>query len=222
MGAQPICALLERPSDDACTLGASAWSRSLRASETLFLEGEIPTALYQVEYGCVKLTWNSSGGRETISELLLPGDVFDLPSCFDGCPYPFTCKAPTSSPAGLWVASRGVLLEDPKLAWRCHSRQAQQLRQQRSNPVAAAADRVEVRLTRALLWLGKRLGCPTPGGVSFPLWLTRQELAEWVGTTPETVIRVFSHLRRRGLIDMQKGHLTLIQPGQLIELTEAA
>ena len=58
--------------------------------------------------------------------------------------------------------------------------------------------------------------------MSFPLWLTRQELAEWVGTTPETVIRVFSHLRRRGLIDMEKGHLTLIQPGQLIELTEAA
>ena len=51
MGAQPICALLERPSDDACTLGPSAWNRSLRAGETLFLEGEIPTALYQVEYG---------------------------------------------------------------------------------------------------------------------------------------------------------------------------
>ncbi|MBT9584202.1 Crp/Fnr family transcriptional regulator [bacterium] len=221
MGAQPL-ALLEQPIEKQHALGVTAWNRSLQAGETLFLEGETPTALYQVEHGCVKLTWNSPGGRETISELLLPGDVFDLPSCLDGCPYPLTCKAPTSSPAGLWVASRGALLEDPQLAWRCHARLAKQLRQQRSHPVAAAAERVEVRLTRALLRLAERLGTSTSQGLSFPLWLTRQELAEWVGTTPETVIRICSHLRRRGLIEMEKGLLTLIQPGLLLELTEAA
>jgi len=222
MGAQVLAEVGDTTVDKVCLLGGSAWGRSLQAGETLFLEGELPNALYQVERGCVKLTWNSPGGKETISELLLPGDIFDLPSCLDGRAYPLTCKAPTGCPASLWVISRGVLLEDPQLAWRCQGRLIQQLRQQRSHPVATAAERVEVRLTRALLWLAERLGTPCGQGISFPLWLTRQELAEWIGTTPETVIRICSQLRRRGLIEMERGQLTLLKTGQLLELTEAA
>jgi CRP/FNR family transcriptional regulator, nitrogen oxide reductase regulator len=203
-------------------LGPTAWTRTLQAGETLFLEGENPTAVYQVLGGFVKLTWATPGGRETISELLLPGDVFDLPSAFDGCPYPLTCKAPSNSTATLAVVSRGALLEDPQLGWRCQVRLVQQLRQQRSHPVATAAERVEVRIGRALLWLADSLGTRSGSGVTFPLWLTRQEIAEWVGTTTETVIRVCSDLKRRGLIELSKGHVTLVNAHAILELTEAA
>ena len=203
-------------------LGSSAWLRMLQAGETLFLEGSNPTSLYQVQSGCVKLTTNSSAGRETVSELLLPGDIFDLPSCLDGLPHLFSTKAPSSTAARVWVISRGALLEDPQLSWRCQAQFMRQLRQIRSHPVTAPADRVEVRFARALLWLGERLGVQTEEGLTFPLWLTRQELSEWVGTSPETVIRVCSDLRRRGLIRIDKGSLTLLRSRELHHLTEAA
>ena len=203
-------------------LGSSAWLRMLQAGETLFLEGSNPTSLYQVQSGCVKLTTNSSAGRETVSELLLPGDIFDLPSCLDGLPHLFSSKAPSSTAARVWVISRGALLEDPQLSWRCQAQFMRQLRQIRSHPVTAPADRVEVRFARALLWLGERLGVQTEEGLTFPLWLTRQELSEWVGTSPETVIRVCSDLRRRGLIRIDKGSLTLLRSSELHHLTEAA
>lgn len=203
-------------------LGPTAWKRTLQAGETLFLEGESPTAVYQVLEGFLKLTWSTPGGRETISELLLPGDVFDLPSALDGCAYPLTCKAPSNSTARVAVVCRGALTEDPQLGWRCQVRLIQQLRRQRSHPVAAAAERVEVRIARALLWLADSLGTRAGNSVTFPLWLTRQEIAEWVGTTTETVIRVCSDLKRRGLIAFGKGQFTLINRGAMLNITDAA
>lgn len=203
-------------------LGTSAWTRTLQAGETLFLEGESPTAVYQVLEGFLKLTWSTPGGRETISELLLPGDVFDLPSALDGCAYPLTCKAPSNRSAKVAVVCRGALLEDQQLAWRCQARLIQQLRQQRSHPVAAAAERVEVRIARALLWLADALGTRSGQSASAPLWLTRQEIAEWVGTSTETVIRVCSDLKRRGLIEFGKGEFTLLNAHAMLALTEAA
>ncbi|MBX3171183.1 MAG: Crp/Fnr family transcriptional regulator [Candidatus Eremiobacteraeota bacterium] len=203
-------------------LGDRAGSKTLQAGEALFWQGDSPTAVYQVLEGFVKLTWTSPCGRETISELLLPGDVFDLLSCLDGSPYPFTCKAPSNSTAKVAVVARGVLLEDPQLAWRCQTRMVQQLRRQRSTRVASPADRVEVRLSRALLWLADSLGKKVGQGISFQLQLTRQELAEWIGTTTETVIRLCSDWRRRSLIQWDRHFLTLINVQQLHFLSDAA
>ncbi|MBX3171178.1 MAG: Crp/Fnr family transcriptional regulator [Candidatus Eremiobacteraeota bacterium] len=203
-------------------LGDRAANKSLQPGESLFWQGDFPTAVYQVLEGFVKLTWTSPCGRETISELLLPGDVLDLPSCLDGSPYPFTCKAPSNSTARLAVVSRGVLLEDPEMARRCQLRMVQQLRRQRSSRVASPAERVEVRLSRALLWLAESLGEKVGQRVSFQLQLTRQELAEWIGTTTETVIRLCSDWKRRSLIEWDRHFLTLINVQQLGFLGDAA
>ncbi len=205
-----------------CILGDRASSKTLQPGEALFWQGDSPTAVYQVLEGFVKLTWASPCGRETISELLLPGDVFDLPSCLDGSPYPFSCKAPSNTTAKVAVVSRGMLLEDPQLAWRCQSRMVQQLRRQRSTPVASPADRVEVRLSRALLWLAESLGEKVGQRVSFQLQLTRQELAEWIGTSTETVIRLCSDWKRRAFIEWDRHTLTLTNVQQLHFLGNAA
>lgn len=192
--------------------------RKLQAGETLFREGDTPQTLYQVTEGFAKLTWSTPSGRDTISELLLPGDIFDLPSCLDGRPYPFSCKAPTLGGSLLASVSRQQLLEEPELAGRCQGRMVEQLRQQRCLHVATTTERVEVRISRALLWLASRLG----KNATVPFPLTRQEVAEWVGTTTETVIRVCSALRRQGVLEFGKGSLTLLRLSELTRISEAA
>ena len=203
-------------------LNGRGWDRIVPAGATLFSEGEAPCALYEVRSGCMKMTWTSSTGKETISELLLPGDIFDLPSCLDGRPYPLTCKAVSGDSTLVSAVNRGELLADPILLKRCQSLLWEQLRQQRSHPIGSATERVEVRITRALLWLASRLGDPSLGTPRFHLPLTRQELADWVCTTPETVIRAMSQLRRRGLLHESAGYLALTGYRDLIQLAEAA
>lgn len=200
-----------------CILGSAATCKVVPAGTTLFLEGQMPNALYQLKSGCIKLSWNSPAGKEVIHELLVPGDVFDLPSCLDGSPYPLAGRALSNCDAEVWSISRGMVLEDPELMSGCQRLMLRQLRDQRSHPVASATERVEVRVIRALLWLSERLGGPR-----FPLLLTRQELADWVGTTTETVIRILSQFRRRGWIEEQQGWLTLLEVTDLRECSEAA
>ena len=98
----------------------------------------------------------------------------------------------------------------------------QQLRRQRSARVASPVDRVEVRLSRALLWLAESLGETVGQRVSFQLQLTRQELAEWIGTTTETVIRLCSDWKRRSFIEWDRNLLSLLNMPQLQFLGDAA
>ena len=203
-------------------LGSEARYRTLAPGACLFDQGDEPMALYQVQSGFVKLTRAQPAGKEAICELLLPGDVFDLPSCLDGRPYPLSCKAPTTTSVELAWVPRSLVVQDNALRSRCQGRLIEQLRQQRECAVASAYERVEVRLARALVWLAVQLGTRVGERVTLPLWMTRQEIAEWVGTTTETVIRLCSDLRRRGLIDLGKGHLTLVNPSGMLQLSAAA
>lgn len=203
-------------------LGELSWMKTLQAGEALFWQGDSPNAIYQVMEGFVKLTWASACGRETISELLLPGDIFDLPSCLDGSAYPYTCKAASNGGARLAVLPLGAYLEDPEVSLRCQTRLILQLRRQRNTRVACPVDRVEVRLSRALLYLAENLGHTAGCGTSFDLKLTRQELAEWIGTTTETVIRLCSDWKRRSMIEWDRHMLTLTNVRQMTVLGDAA
>ncbi|MFN8610602.1 MAG: Crp/Fnr family transcriptional regulator [Vulcanimicrobiota bacterium] len=203
-------------------LGDKAWFKEIEPDEVLFWQNDTPTALYQVVDGFVKLVWNSSCGRETISEFLFPGDILDFPSFLDGSAYPFTCKASASGGARVAVLTRAAYLDSPDIAARCHHRLLSQLQSRRGQHVACPADRVEVRLSRALMCLGQRLGKPLGQSLRFSLYLTRQEVAEWIGTTTETVIRLCSEWKRRALIDWGRRSLTLVNPRLVAQMGQPA
>jgi CRP-like cAMP-binding protein len=193
-------------------------TRQLEAGSILFHQGQNPCNLYQLKSGCLKLSWMVSSGKEVIEELLVPGDLFDLPSCLDGRPYPFSAQVVANQDAEVLWIPRQELMADPKLLQACQNQLWCQLREARTHPIASSSERVEVRLTRAILWLASRLG----QSASFRLPLSRQELADWVGTTPETAIRILSQLRRRGWLEEERGQVTLLRFTELKACAAAA
>ena len=60
--------------------------------------------------------------------------------------------------------------------------------------------RVHTRIASLFLSLAERLGRETAEGVEIPLALSRQEIAEFVGTTVESAIRVMSRWNREGVL----------------------
>lgn len=60
--------------------------------------------------------------------------------------------------------------------------------------------RVETRIAHLFLTLAERMGRATPEGVEIPIELTRQEVAELVGTTVESAIRVLSRWGRESVL----------------------
>lgn len=70
-----------------------------------------------------------------------------------------------------------------------------------------ATQRVERRIVEALLELAPRIGESTHGGTRIEL--TRRDIAEIVGTTVETCIRVFSRLKAQGLVESHRGWIVI-------------
>jgi len=60
--------------------------------------------------------------------------------------------------------------------------------------------KIEVRIAQLFLTLAERMGKDTKEGVEIPLHLSRQEVADLVGTTVETAIRVLSRWGREGVL----------------------
>jgi CRP-like cAMP-binding protein len=60
--------------------------------------------------------------------------------------------------------------------------------------------RVEVRIAQLFLTLAERMGRETDAGTEIPLALSRQEVADLVGTTVESAIRVLSRWGREKIL----------------------
>ena len=63
---------------------------------------------------------------------------------------------------------------------------------------------VEYRTARLFATLADRLGRNQGGSVFVPIHLSRQEIADLVGTTIETAIRVMSRWQKEGLVETER------------------
>lgn len=85
---------------------------------------------------------------------------------------------------------------------------------------AMAYQRVDQRLARKLLDLGRRFGVVTERGTLIQARLTQQELAEMVGTTRETLAHTLGDFKRRGLLDSKDHQVTILDAERLLDVAD--
>jgi CRP/FNR family transcriptional regulator len=78
----------------------------------------------------------------------------------------------------------------------------------------------EYRAARLFLTLGDRLGAPKDGSVFIALALSRQEIADLIGTTLETAIRLMSRWQKEGLVLTEKAGFAVPDVAALRRMTE--
>jgi CRP-like cAMP-binding protein len=84
-----------------------------------------------------------------------------------------------------------------------------------------AGGRVETRFAHLFLKLAERVGRQHPEGRFVPLVLSRQELADLTGTTPETCIRIMSRWGKSGIVSTERDGFVLRDEAALQRLAEA-
>ena len=95
-----------------------------------------------------------------------------------------------------------------------------QLREAQATIKNLAVDRVEQRIANILLKLADKLGIPMEEGILLNLSLTRQDLADMVGTTVETTIRVMSRFTKKKIIKPVNGKILILTPNTLRKISE--
>ena len=87
---------------------------------------------------------------------------------------------------------------------------------------ALAHDSVEIRVATALLALTPEIAIDS-SDFEEEIIMTRQELADSVGSTLETAVRVTKNMERDGLIDVsQRGKIRVLKRDSLVGLVETA
>jgi CRP-like cAMP-binding protein len=83
-----------------------------------------------------------------------------------------------------------------------------------------ATERVERRLARMLLRLARQSGQKVTGGILIDLPLSRQNLAEMIGTTLYTVSRILSQWEAHGLVETGRERVVIRRPHGLVVIAD--
>ncbi|PSC06675.1 transcriptional regulator [Alsobacter soli] len=176
----------------------------LAARECVLDEGDEARSLYVILEGAVMLSKLLPDGRRQIIELLGPGDIFGLSTNRLS-----DVTAETVLPARIVVYDRHTAESSAALQRLVSERMKAQICALHDHAVLlgrkTAVERVATFLMRLVPNRGGA-GCagplserrPDQANVRVPL--TRQEIADYLGLTLETVSRAFSQLKREGFL----------------------
>jgi CRP/FNR family transcriptional regulator len=175
----------------------------------IFTEGEPPGWLYIVKEGNIKMVKHSPSGREMIIAIMVPGDVIGEVAVFDGGPYPATAQGMGKGTILKMQRKEfiSLLKKYPSVALQIIGDLGGKLRHALNVARELRGERVEGRIAMVLLKLAGKIGTPVEGGVMLKIPITRQDVADMVGSTIETTIRVISRFKKEGMVRDSEGKM---------------
>lgn len=210
-----------------CDLGGEHLAR-LDAAKTLncyqprqviFYEGNEPFGIHCVCSGQVKIYKSDPQGRQHIIRLLGSGDAMGHRSLLAGTVY--SASAETLTDATVCFIDKKTFLHiletHPTTAMHVMCMLARDLEKQQEHSVGLVHKNVRERLAELLLAFQVRFGRKTKKGIELEILLTREELAELIGTTQESVIRLLSEFRQEGVVETNGRLITLLHPQKLAD-----
>lgn len=200
-----ICAALD--TEELKALNAIGRRRMLEPGESLMWEGEDSVLVANVVDGVLKLSTGTEDGREQIVGVVYPSD-------FIGRPFGSTSGHGVTAltQAKVCVFSRrdfdAFAREHPALEHKLLQRTLAELDRTRRWMLLLGRKSASEKLASFLLEMSERLvqpGCDTTVETPlrrFALPFSRQQVADVLGLTIETVSRQFTRLKADGLIDL--------------------
>lgn len=201
-------------------LGAHISSESFKKKEAIFHEGEPPEWFYIVASGKVKITKLSHEGKEVILEIIQPGDIFGGVAVLKNISYP--ANAVTMEDTEVLKISRKNLMRIldrfPNFMYCIALQLGDRMKSSYDSLKNIALERVEARIAALLLKLAGKVGVETKDGLMIDMRLTKQDVADMVGTTVETSIRTFTKFKKQGLVYDLDGRIVIKDKRGLAEL----
>jgi CRP-like cAMP-binding protein len=191
--------------------------RTLEKGDLLFRQGDPSEVLYTVVSGRVKVFKSTARGADLILEIFGPGDPVGAVAVYESRPYPATAAAlePTTCLLIPRPAFFSLLERHPSLVKGLLTGLTHRLVELTNRLAELSTGRVDARLARFFLKLADTLGQPTPEGTFIPLALSRQELADMIGTTIETAIRIMSRWGKDSLVRTDRDGFLIRDRGAL-------
>ncbi len=194
-----------------------------KSGATLFREGDPALKSYLVLKGRLKLSKLHEDGKEAIVRYINPGGLTAVVSVFKGKNYPVTAQAVGSSEVIGWDRETimKLMAAYPQIAINSLRMVVERLDDIQRRYLELQTERVEQRIARSLLRMMKQSGRKIGEGVLIDFRLSRQDLADYAGTTLYTVSRTLSSWEKKGWITSGRKRIVVADPHALVAFTES-
>ena len=213
-----VCGALEP--QDLTAFERLSRSFEIDAKLTLFVEGDEAAHVFNITKGVVRLYKMSPDGRRQIVGFALPGDFLGLALMNS---YGISADAVTKVNACKFVRTAFIQYLDvhPRLMRRRHEFASHELSLAQDQMMLIGRHTAEERVAAFLLNLSERYQRIGESGVNIQLPMGRQDIADFLALTIETVSRTFSKLVKAKLIVIVPEGVRLLDPTGLHKLAHA-
>ncbi len=190
-----------------------------KKGQIIFHEGSRPLGIYCVNRGKIKLVKLGEDGKEQILRLIKPGDLMGYRALLSGDRY--SASAVVMEDSGICFIPKelfmGVLQKDGVLSMEIMKLLSDDLRKAETSITHLAQKPGRERLAEALLFIKETYGFEDDGK-TIDLKITREELANIVGTATETTIRLLSELKNEGVLQLEGKKIAILNLTKLVKI----
>lgn len=214
----PIFASLSDP--DLSRISSMIKHRKFAKGEPLVMEEQPIDTLYIIQRGHVKLSKMTPEGKEQILHILTSGDFFGELSIF-GSDERSNFSAYALKETSICMLTKTdmerIILENPDIAFRLLQIVSKRLAHTENLAQSLATKDPEIRIAYMILELSDKYGKTQDGHIHIDLPLSREELANYVGVTRETISRKFAVFEGLNLIELIGNKVMLVKNRTALE-----
>jgi CRP-like cAMP-binding protein len=205
------------------TLDSEKSVHNYSRGQVIFHEGFPASGIHCIYSGRTKLYKTGQSGHSLVVRLLGPTDVMGLCAVFSDAPYSVTAEALDSATVCYLPkeAIFEVIQNSPQLSLALMSKLANELRTSENRLVEIAQDSALQRTARLLQWFHRTLPGAANHAQPMTVPLKRGEMAQMIGTKPETFSRMLRELSDKSIIQHSRSTITILDPEALDRLTAA-
>lgn len=198
----PLFSVLNRKEIE--LLAQSATRASLTRKDTVYRPGSPMDAIYLIVNGGIKVSKTNENEVRVILDIYRPGEVIGE-ECLTNPGTHETEARPLDQATLIKLDAKALsrlLEENPRFAKACLELSHQRARFYREKLEELIFKEVSARLVSALLRLGRAFGRRDKQGILIAARITHQDLADYIGSSRETVSLALGQMRRKKLIKM--------------------
>lgn len=210
-----VCSAL-RP-DERTQLEDIAQRSSFGAKETIFLEGDKAGSFFNITSGAVRLYRLFRDGRRQVLGFMLPGDFLGLELGDRRGVCAETVEATTACRFGR-AQFTAMVADKPHLLQKLHERTGREINLAHDHMMALGQRSAKERIAWFLLSLHERQGQSCADTTTVKIAMPRQDIADFLGLTIETVSRTLTLLARENVIAILPKGIRLLDERRLAKL----
>lgn len=197
-------------------------SNTYKKKQIIFYEGNPVVGVYCIRSGKIKLFKTSVTGKQQIIKIAKKGDILGHSSLFLEAPQAATAEVLEDAEICFLDRSRflALLRANVSASLKLLTQVSRELNRSEEQSLDLAYKSVRVRFAEFILTLKHTFGVVKNGIDQIDIALSREELAQAIGTTTETVVRLLSEFRAEGLVEIEKKSISILDAQKLLSYTQ--